>query len=126
MPVGACRLSFGSFYVSGLQTGTPSGGQQSLGPFAIAAFSDTNDTQSVVVNTTATVNVPASALGVWIIPPLSTGTVSLSVRTVIGDTGIFIAPDSPTYLAFDEITPNIPAELYLVSGGNVTVTIQFV
>lgn len=118
-------MSFGSFYVTGLQTGTPNGGQQSLGPFAVA-FSDTNDTQTYVVDTTQTVPVPSSALGVWIIPPLSTGTFSLSVRTVPGDTGIFIAPDSPTYIAFDEVTPNIPSDLFLVSGGSTLVTIQFV
>lgn len=118
-------MSFGSFYISGLQTGIPSGGQQSLGPFTIA-FSDTADTQTLICNTTLTVPVPPSALGVWIIPPLVTGTFSLSVRTVPGDSGIYIAPDGPTYINFDAITPNIPANLYFNSGGSVPVTVQFV
>jgi hypothetical protein len=117
-------VSYGSFYINGLQTGTPSGGQQSLGPFAIA-FGDVIDTQTWTVNTSSTIPVPATALGVWIVPPTGS-TVALSMKTVSGDTGIYIDPGQPTFINFDVTTPHLPSNLYLVSASSVAVVVQFV
>ena len=54
-------MTYGAFYVSGLQTGTSSGGQQSLGPFAIP-FADVVDTQTLSLTSasTTTVAVPST------------------------------------------------------------------
>jgi hypothetical protein len=76
-----------------------------------------------VVNTTATVAVPADTLGVAIIPPIGNSSPSLKVKTLSSDSGIFLAPGQPTLISFDP--DNMPSDIYLVSGSSVTVQIQF-
>ncbi len=57
---------------------------------------------------------------------MATGTIALQFKTVNSDTGTYVSPHSPTYVGFDDITPNIPANLYLVSAASVPVVVQFV
>ncbi len=115
-------MSYGTFQLAGIQSGTSKGGEVYLGPYAVA-FGSAAQVQQVVVNTTATVAVPTGALGVCIIPPIGNTTPSVSVKTVSGDTGIFVNPGAPSLLEFD--SAHLPSNIYLVSGSNVTVQVQF-
>jgi hypothetical protein len=116
-------MSYGTFQVAGVQSGTPSGGTQSLGPFAIA-FGPVVNTELETVNTTVTIPVPSNALGVWVIPPIGNTTPTLAWSTTSSGSVMNIAPGSPSYWAFD--TAHLPANLYLVSGSSVNVVVQFV
>lgn len=115
-------MTYGTWQLAGVQSGTAQGGQTSLGPFAIA-FGPVTEVSPVLVNTTATVSIPATAAGVCIIPPIGNTTPSIKFKTVSGDSGTFIDPGQPTLVQFD--ANNQPANLYLVSGSSVTVTVQF-
>lgn len=77
---------------------------------------------------TTTVAVPSGSNGCFIIPPIGSppGGVTLKHKTVIGDSGEFISTEQPTELAWDTVTPNVPADLYLVvAGGSIEVVVQF-
>jgi hypothetical protein len=115
-------VSYGFFSIQGQQINTQQGGRNPLGPFNIP-FGDITDTQTVTVNTTATIAVPAGCGGVCIIPPAGNTTPSLKFKTISGDSGTFIAPGVPTVIEFDP--DNMPTNLYLVSGGSVVVVVQF-
>ncbi|MGA9527150.1 MAG: hypothetical protein WBS24_03430 [Terriglobales bacterium] len=115
-------MSNGFFSIQGQQTGTAQGSRVPLGPFNVP-FGDVTDIQTVTVNTTATIAVPAGALGVAITPPIGNTTPSLKFKTVSGDQGTFIGPGQPTVIEFDPA--NLPADVYLVSGGSVVVVVQF-
>jgi hypothetical protein len=114
-------VTYGTWNLAGTQYSTPQGGFVSLGPFAIA-FGPVTQSQAVLVNTTATVAVPANAAGVCIIPPIGNTTPSVLAKFVSGDTGFYIDPGQPTLIQFD--SAHQPANLYLVSGGSVTVQVQ--
>lgn len=116
-------MTYGSFNVAGIATPTTGTGYQPLGPFAIP-FSNTSEVLTVVVNTTLTVPVPSSAGGVAIIPPPA-NTNTLTFRTVNGDTGTFLSPQSPSFIEFDTVTPHVPSNIYLVSGASLTLVLQF-
>jgi len=117
-------MTIGSINISGLQTNLAGGGQQSVGPYSVP-MSATQDSQSITVNTTATVAVPSTAYGVIVNGPAS-GTTTIEIKTVSGDTGIFIDPTGlPTVICFDHKTPHVPSNLYLVSGASVVVNVQF-
>ena len=119
-------MSFGFFQIAGVQSGVSAGGSGYLGPYAIP-FSSVLEVVQVVVNTTATVAVPAEADGVFIIPPIGNTTPSLQWSTVSlanASAGNFIAPGGPSYWPFDEA--HQPSNIYLNSGGSVTVQVQFV
>lgn len=118
-------MSFGFFQIQGVQSGVAAGGGSQLGPYSIP-FGSVFQAQQVVVNTTATVAVPLEADGVFVIPPIGNTTPSLEWSTVStgNAVGNFIAPGGPAYWPFDEA--NHPSNLYLVSGGNVSVQVQFV
>jgi hypothetical protein len=111
----------GFFNVIGTQTGTPGGGFSQLGPFAID-FGAEVAVASYTFNGSITIAVPATSLGVWIIPTPTITT--LSARTVLGDTGITISPVSPSYLNWTNAA--VPSNLYLVSGSSLAVTVHFV
>lgn len=115
-------MTYGTWQLAGVQSGTGSGGEVYLGPYAVA-FGSAQKSIPFVVNTTATVPVPTGALGVCIVPPIGNTTPSLSVKTVSGDTGIRIAPGGPTLIEFDSAA--VPSNIYLVSGSNVTVQLIF-
>ena len=115
-------MSYGFFQIAGIQSGTGSGGEGYLGPYAVA-FGSALDIRQIVVNTTATIPVPTGALGVCIIPPIGNTTPTMVFKTVAGDTGTRINPGAPSLIEFDSAA--IPANIYLVSGGNVTVQVQF-
>ena len=117
-------MTYGSFNISGLQNGLASGNQNSLGPFAVP-FSATTFQETITVNTTATIAVPATALGVAIIPPLAGSAHSLTFKTVSGDTGVYISAVSPTVIEFDLANGHVPSNIYLVSSGSIAVTVQF-
>jgi hypothetical protein len=116
-------MSNGYFTITGKQTSTSNYGTQQLGPFSVN-FSDIIEIETVTVNTTATVPVPAGAGGVWIIPPLANTTPSIKYKTTSGDAGIFLNPGNVSFQNFDPL--NTPTNIYLVSGGSVAVTLQFV
>jgi hypothetical protein len=115
--------SNGFYSIQGIQTGTAQGGRVPLGPFNVP-FGDVTDIQTVTVNTTATIAVPAGAQGVSISPPPGNLTPSLKFKTVSGDSGTFIGPGTPSVIQFDP--ENLPADIYLVSGGSVVVAVQFI
>lgn len=117
-------MTFGTWQLAGSQYSTPQGGTTSLGPFAIA-FGPVTSVVPTLVNTSATVPIPATAAGVCIIPPIGNTTPTLEFSTVSGAfaVGQFIDPGQPTLIQFD--SAHQPANLYLVSGSSVTVVIQF-
>jgi hypothetical protein len=125
-------VSFGAFYINGLQTGLPGGNQQSLGPFAIP-FADVQAVYQEVLGSGANYITPPQpadlsgnmANGVWIIPP-DGNTVTLLLQGAPTDTGFYINPQTPTYLPFDTVTPNYPAQIVLTASGAVTIVLQFV
>jgi hypothetical protein len=114
--------TFGALYISGQQTGLPSGGQQGIGPFAIPA-SGVQDTQTVIVNTTATIPVPSGAQGVLLVPPVA-GDVAWSFRTINGDTGTYLNQSLPSFIDFDP--DNYPSNIHLNSASSVAITVQFI
>lgn len=114
-------MTNGFFNVIGTQTGTPGGGFSQLGPFTID-FGPEAYVIGYNFNGPVTVGVPISSLGVWLIPtPIVT---TLTVRTVLGDSGIPISTQGPSYLAWN--TAAVPSDLYLVSGELMTVSVHFV
>lgn len=118
-------MSNGFFQLAGVQSGTGAGGQGYLGPYAIA-FGSAFDVQQVVVNTTATVPVPSGAAGVCICPPIGNTTPSVqwsAVSLANASAGNYIAPGVPSLWEFD--SAHVPANIYLNSGGSVTVQVQF-
>lgn len=115
-------MSYGFFSIQGQQINTQQGGRQPLGSFTVP-FGSVVDVQTITVDTTATIPVPAGALGVAIIPPAGNTTPSLKFKTVSGDSGTFIAPGVPSVIEFDP--DNLPANIYLMSGGSVSVVVQF-
>lgn len=117
-------MTYGTWQLAGVQSGTPQAGETSLGPFAIA-FGPVTSVQPVVVNTTATVAVPANAAGVCIIPPIgnTTPTLGFSTTSSANATAQYIDPGQPSLIQFD--SAHQPANVYLVSGSSVTVVVQF-
>ena len=115
-------MSYGFFSIQGQQINTQQGSRQPLGSFTVP-FGSVVDVQTVTVDTTVTIPVPAGALGVAIIPPAGNTTPSLKFKTVSGDSGVFIAPGVPSVIEFDP--DNLPTNIYLVSGGSVSVVVQF-
>lgn len=118
-------MTFGFFQLAGVQSGVAAGGASYLGPYAIP-FGSVFQVQQVVVNTTATIAVPLEADGVCIIPPIGNTTPSIQWSTVSlanASAGNYIAPGQPSLWEFDEA--NHPSNIYLNSGGNVTVQVQF-
>lgn len=113
--------TFGAVYIQGIQIALPGGGNQNIGPFAIPA-SGVQDTQTVTVDTTATIAVPSTAQGVVLIPP-SGGTVGWAFRTVSGDTGTHLSKSLPSVITFDPT--NEPSNIYLASVGSVEIVAQF-
>ena len=116
-------MSNGFFNIVGTQTAGPNYGAQELGPFTIN-FAAPVHIVTVTVADTQTVGVTPDSGGVFILPPEGNTTPSISVRTVLGDTGIRINPGGPTYLDWDPAA--IPTNLYFTSGGSVNITLQFV
>jgi hypothetical protein len=115
-------VSYGFFSIQGQQINTQQGSRQPLGSFTIP-FGSVVDVQTVTVDGTTEIAVPAGALGVAIIPPAGNTTPTLKFKTVSGDSGVFIAPGVPSVIEFDP--DNLPANIYLVSGGSVSVVVQF-
>jgi hypothetical protein len=118
-------VSNGFFQLAGVQNATAAGGAGYLGPYAIA-FGPVIDIQAVVVNTTATVPVPTGALGVCVTAPIGNSTPTLQWSTVSlanAQAGNYIAPGVPSLWEFDPA--HRPSNIYLSSGGNVTVQVQF-
>jgi len=117
-------MTYGTWQLAGLQSGTPQQGEQSLGPFAIA-FGPVTSSAPITCANTATVAVPANAAGVCIIPPIGNTTPSLefSFASSANAAGNYIDPGQPSLIQFD--SAHQPANLYLVSGGSVVVQVQF-
>jgi hypothetical protein len=117
-------LTFGALYMNGIQQALPGEGIQGIGPFAVPC-SGVQDTQTVTVNTSSTIAIPATAQGVIITPPAGS-TVHLTQKTNSGDTGTRINPGGPTFLNFDLVNTAVPSNLYLVSASSVAVVVQFI
>jgi len=118
--------TFGALYIQGQQINLAGGNSQSIGQFAIPA-SGVQDT--VTCNCTAstlfTQVVPTNIvpIGVVVIPPIG-GTSSILVKTVSGDTGIYLNPEYPSFIAFDP--GHIPTNVYLTCSSSIAVVLQFV
>ena len=117
-------MTYGTWQLAGVQSGTGSGGEIYLGPYAVA-FGSAQKSIPFAVNTTATVPVPAGALGVCIIPPIgnTTPTLEFSMVSLANAAGNFIHPGAPSLIEFDPA--NLPSDIYLVAGSNVTVQLIF-
>ena len=117
-------MTFGTWQLAGVQSGTSEGGTSTLGPYAVA-FGSARQVQQVVVNTTATVAVPTGSSGVCVIPPIGNSTPAIQWSTVStgNASGNYINPGGPSLWEWD--LGHVPSNLYLVSGGNVTVQVQF-
>ena len=113
--------TYGAVYVSGQQNALPGGGNQGIGPFAIPA-SGVQDTQSITVNTSATVAVPAGGQGLVLVPP-SGGMVAWRFKTQSSDTGTYMSKTLPSVITLDP--NNYPSNIYLASASSVVIVVQF-
>ncbi len=108
----------GTVTVGGLSASEPAG-QRVLGPMSIQGTIVIGDTQSqALASGDNTINIPAGAVGVVIIPP-STGSVVLKYRTSLnaGDSGLPISPSQP----FVHVFPSpIPASVIINAGSSQT------
>ena len=116
-------MANGFFSMQGTQVFTQQGGRNGLGPFNIP-FGPITDTSTYTVNTTATIPVPATALGVVIIPPTANTTPTVAMSLVSSGSTFNIGPGTPTEIQFDPA--HMPANLYLLSGSSVAIVVQFV
>jgi hypothetical protein len=120
-------VTYGYFSVSGAQTGTAAVGRQTIGPFNVP-FGDISEVVTDTLSAgTTTIAVPTGALGVAVIPPIGSppAGVTLKIKTVSGDSGIYISTSQPTIIEFDSTNSEVPANVYLVASGSITVAVQF-
>jgi hypothetical protein len=111
-------MANGTFQILGLQTGLPNQGQNTLGPFTVSFTATEYDVVQNLVTGANSIAVPSTAGGIVIIP-LATNVVTLAVG------GIAIDPQGPTFINFDNVTPNVPATISITAGGSVAVGIRF-
>lgn len=120
-------MTTGYFSVQGYQTETASGGRTNLGPFNVPFGPVTDIATYAMTAQTLTIAVPPTSEGVAIIPPIGSppAGVTLKMKTVSGDSGTFISTEQPTLIEWDNTNAEVPADLYLVASGNITVAVQF-
>ena len=113
----------GTITIGGSAQGLTSGAK-TIGPLTIVGavvLGEVHD--QTLASGDNTVTVPATATAVVIAPPNS-GTISLKLKGIAGDTGISISPKYPTVLPFDPA--HLPATFILNAGGTVTVELTFI
>ena len=120
-------MSNGYFSIQGYQVQTPNVGRTDLGPFNVPFGAVTEVLSEVLSAGTVTIPVPAGTKGVAIIPPIGAppAGVTLKLKTVSGDSGDFISTQQPSLLEWDTVNNHVPANIYLVASGNITVGVQF-
>jgi hypothetical protein len=120
-------VSYGFFSVQGTQAGTAAGNRQTLGPFNVPFGPIVDTVYYTLTAGTQTIPCSPSCLGVCIIPPIGNppGGVTLKLKTVPGDSGIFISTEEPTIVQWDAVNSEVPGDIYLVASGNIDVTVQF-
>jgi hypothetical protein len=122
-------MSNGYFAIQGYQTGTEAAGRANLGPFAVPFGTITNIQELALTagGSPYTIPVPAGTKGVAVIPPIGSppAGVTLKWKTVLGDSGDFISTQQPSIMEWDTVNSHVPANLYLVASGNITVTVFF-
>ena len=121
-------MSTGYFSIQGYQVETPLGGRVNLGPFNVPFSAVTDVQQFTITSATQTIAVPSGSFGVAIIPPIGAppSGVTLKIKTVLGDSGIFICTEEPTVIEWDVHNTEVPADIYLVvAGGTITLAVQF-
>ena len=118
--------TFGALYIQGQQTNLPGGGIQGIGQFAVPA-SGTQDTPTCqcTAASTFTLALPTSIapVGALVIPP-STASGTIKIKTVSGDSGIFVSPSYPTWICFDP--SNLPTNLYITCSVSQAIVVQFI
>jgi hypothetical protein len=117
----------GYYSIQGYQIETPSGGRINLGPFNVPMSAVSEVLQFALTAGTQTIAVPTGTFGVAVIPPIGAppAGVTLKLKTNSGDSGDFISTAYPSILEFDHVNNHVPANVYLVSSGNITVGVQF-
>lgn len=121
-------MSNGYFSVQGYQTETPQGGRSNLGPFNVPFGAAVGIVAEDLSTGTTAFAVPSGVKGVAVIPPIGSppASVTLKVKTVSGDSGIFVSTEYPTIIEFDTVNNEVPATIYLVvAGGSIEVCLQF-
>jgi hypothetical protein len=118
----------GYWSLQGYQTETAAVGRSNLGPFNVPFGPVTELLTESLVPGTLTIPVPAGTFGVAIIPPIGAppAGVTLKVKTVSGDSGIYVSTQQPSIIEWDTVNAEVPADIYLVcAGGDITVGVQF-
>lgn len=120
-------MSNGYFSIQGYQVETAPVGRTNLGPFNVPFGTVTDIATFPLTAGTQTIAVPAGSFGVAVIPPIGSppAGVTLKFKTVIGDQGTFISTEQPTVIEWDTVNAEVPADLYLVASGAITVAVQF-
>jgi len=120
-------VTTGYFSLQGYQLNTVTAQRTNLGPFNVAFSGVTSVTEYFLTSGTTTIAVPSGSFGVAIIPPIGSPPmgVTLKMKTVSGDSGIFISTAEPTLVEWDTTNSEVPTDLYLVASGNITVTVQY-
>lgn len=118
--------TYGALYIQGQQTNLQGGGPQGIGAFAVPA-SGVQDTITVncLASTLTTTVIPTNITptGVLVIPPTS-GIASILFKTVLADTGTYLNPQYPSFVAFDPA--HLPTNVYLTCGAANVVVLQFI
>jgi len=113
----------GTVTIGGAAEGLTSG-SKTIGPLTIVGAAIVGEVDDVVlVVGDNTVVVPATATAVVIVPPASYGG-SLTVRTVNGDTGIYVSPKYPCVVPFDPA--HLPSSLILHASATGTAELTFI
>jgi hypothetical protein len=120
-------VSNGYFSIQGYQIETAAANRTNLGPYNVSFGPVTDITTYNFTAGTTTISVPISSYGVAIIPPIGAppAGVTLKFKTNSGDSGDFISTAQPFVMEWDRANSHVPANIYLVSSGNIAVVVQF-
>jgi len=120
-------VSNGYFSIQGYQINPVSSQRTNLGIFSVPYGGVTFVEEFARTSGTTTIPISSSSFGVAIIPPIGSPPmgVTLKMKTVSGDSGIFISTAEPTLVEWDTTNSEVPTDLYLVASGNITVTVQY-
>jgi hypothetical protein len=120
-------VSNGYFSLQGYQVGTATASRTNLGPFTIPFGGVTFEVEYALTAGTTTVSMNSFSNGVIVVPPIGSPPVGVTLKwkTVLTDSGDFISTQQPSMMQWDTVNSHVPANLYLVASGNITVTVMY-
>ena len=120
-------MSNGYFSIQGYQIGTATAQRTNLGPYSVPYGGVTFVEEFALTSGTTTIPINSGSSGVAIIPPIGNppAGVTLKFKTNSGDSGDYISTQQPTLIEWDTVNSHVPANIYLVASGNITVSVQY-